>query len=447
MHILLATALSVLLGAGLPAPSALAGEAPGYGHSKPRLVRPEAGPAFLSHGPERFGGSQLELSGPLPPEEPRPGTPRRRVACASDHYFQAVYAYHRSQRSELKAKQIRRRVGQIRAQLERSNYYLAEQSHLAGGPWIDLKFACERKRRISVKRVMVAKKTFDGMVAELRRKGFRKPNADYIVFADFMHPILACGLAKMTIDSRPLAENEANTDNGHAIVWRPCWEGSPPLHEMAHLMGAVQPDAPNGTGWGGLHCNQGHDLMCYAPDGGERNQRMVRPHPCRWMRFDCRGDDYFNPNPKPGSYLAEHWNLASPLNLSIAFTDRPPNIPRPTTKLQTGRPKGGRGERKRLELGRWYRRKAAGPGRASVYRFGKLPRGARELRVVVRSRKSGPFLDVRLVQRDTRACRRIAAGGRVRCRVRRPGSGGWRLRVRTLAYPKKPFHIKASVRR
>ena len=36
------------------------------------------------------------------------------------------------------------------------------------------------------------------------------------------------------------------------------------------------------------------------------------------MKFDCNRDDYFNPSPPGSSWLAKHWNLASPLNRFVA---------------------------------------------------------------------------------------------------------------------------------
>jgi hypothetical protein len=51
--------------------------------------------------------------------------------------------------------------------------------------------------------------------------------------------------------------------------------------------------------------------MCYA-DGGPKNAMST---PCPVLTgiigaaFDCGQDDYFNPAPAPGSYLATHWNV------------------------------------------------------------------------------------------------------------------------------------------
>lgn len=100
------------------------------------------------------------------------------------------------------------------------------------------------------------------------------------------------------------------------------------LHEYAHTMGAVQSSAPHATQKEPLskqkHCTDaqtigrgGTDIMCKSDGEGE-----VFGNACPGMypfHFDCNNDDYFNPRPEPGSYLATHWNLGSPLNRFITF--------------------------------------------------------------------------------------------------------------------------------
>jgi hypothetical protein len=87
------------------------------------------------------------------------------------------------------------------------------------------------------------------------------------------------------------------------------------LHEITHNLGAVQGSAPHSTGMVGSlpagHCFDEQDVMCYA-DGGPNNALTFT---CPWRSgevqetYDCGGDDYFNPTPAPGSWLAEHWNV------------------------------------------------------------------------------------------------------------------------------------------
>jgi hypothetical protein len=73
-------------------------------------------------------------------------------------------------------------------------------------------------------------------------------------------------------------------------------------------MGAVQPTAPHKTDLG--HCWDGRDDMCYA-DGSPEQQRLICKKADDFRKLDCNGDDYFALYPKPGSYLASHWNSAS----------------------------------------------------------------------------------------------------------------------------------------
>lgn len=105
------------------------------------------------------------------------------------------------------------------------------------------------------------------------------------------------------------------------------------LHESMHMMGALSEDAPNYNNQG--HCTDGHDLMCYT----EEEDWNIIDHAIGWLRgegqpipqeqkcdpqdepvlIDCHGEDpegdkdegdYFNPLPKPGSFLDKHWNIA-----------------------------------------------------------------------------------------------------------------------------------------
>jgi hypothetical protein len=80
---------------------------------------------------------------------------------------------------------------------------------------------------------------------------------------------------------------------------------------MAHTLGAVQSSAPHTSGAG--HCVDEQDIMCYA-DGGPNQGLLstvcnVGASPFDFAElFDCNQDDYFDPTPAPGSYLATHWN-------------------------------------------------------------------------------------------------------------------------------------------
>ena len=60
------------------------------------------------------------------------------------------------------------------------------------------------------------------------------------------------------------------------------------------------------------HCWQGADVMCYVEDGGASHAMQYdcpRVGGAIPQAYDCGRDDYFNPAPPAGSYLATHWNV------------------------------------------------------------------------------------------------------------------------------------------
>jgi hypothetical protein len=118
-----------------------------------------------------------------------------------------------------------------------------------------------------------------------------------------------CGFASVLFSRDGLPAPGAGARN-----WWP--EGF--LHEMSHNLGAVQWSAPHSTQPPGFnlprygHCWQGADVMCYTEDSGAAH---VMQYDCPRVggaipqAYDCGRDDYFNPAPAAGSYLASHWNV------------------------------------------------------------------------------------------------------------------------------------------
>jgi hypothetical protein len=110
------------------------------------------------------------------------------------------------------------------------------------------------------------------------------------------------------------------------------------MHEFGHLIGAVQCSAPHSTCPAGErghhHCFEEQDLMCLVDGGSYFAQGGTIVDRCPTAstlaaRWDCGRDDYFNPDPAPGSYLATHWNTYDSLFLESAG-EAPEPEPEPT---------------------------------------------------------------------------------------------------------------------
>jgi hypothetical protein len=104
------------------------------------------------------------------------------------------------------------------------------------------------------------------------------------------------------------------------------------LHEITHNLGAVQWSAPHSTQPPGFqlsrygHCWQGADIMCYVEDAGAAHQMRYdcpRVGGVIPQAYDCGRDDYFNPAPASGSYLATHWNVYDSAFLASCATIAP----------------------------------------------------------------------------------------------------------------------------
>ncbi len=79
------------------------------------------------------------------------------------------------------------------------------------------------------------------------------------------------------------------------------------IHEISHNLGAVQRSAPHrSASW---HCLDEMDILCYDDDGSAGFATYSACSSSTGQLFDCNQDDYFDPSPAAGSYLATHWNL------------------------------------------------------------------------------------------------------------------------------------------
>jgi hypothetical protein len=125
------------------------------------------------------------------------------------------------------------------------------------------------------------------------------------------------------------ATNAHNGGDFAAIMWVPAgttpnssgWQPTVALHEMSHNLGAVGWTAPHSSHPVGgdasdgtySHCWDGQDVMCY--DDGPYKAHAIENWHCPVISgaipqtYDCGHDDYYAPEPAPGSYLATHWNV------------------------------------------------------------------------------------------------------------------------------------------
>jgi len=149
-----------------------------------------------------------------------------------------------------------------------------------------------------------AAQNMTNFIKALSDAGLDQPNRKYLVWMD---DDVICGQATVYVDSKPTQDNDNNgAYPSYARVDRSCWDYGEG-HELMHMLGGVQPDAPHATK--AAHCTDGADIMCYD-DGTGARQQVVCSSSHQW-RYDCRHDDYFSTKPAAGSWLAAHWNTAN----------------------------------------------------------------------------------------------------------------------------------------
>ncbi|MBA2956061.1 hypothetical protein GON03_17105 [Nocardioides sp. MAH-18] len=150
--------------------------------------------------------------------------------------------------------------------------------------------------------------SFNATIAAVQALGYTSPTRKYLMWVD---GVGQCGIAQMYPGS---GAGQDNYNNGSAAQYAridtACWgrsDHSTEAHELSHMLGSVQNDAPHSTTAG--HCFDESDVMCYA-DGGGRAMQQVCPVD-QEVLFDCNDDDYYSTYPPAGSYLASHWNTAN----------------------------------------------------------------------------------------------------------------------------------------
>jgi hypothetical protein len=277
----------------------------------------EDGTLSRSHGPDLFSGAWAKAV-------PAFGSVLRNPVCVknarSQYHHKALYVHAQDQPDR-----YGQFLGEIRSMVKKSNGFLYEESKAKGRP-LQYRTHCTPSGAISVDTVraeisstrrdtLPIAQDYITVVNAVRRAGYTNPFAKYWIYYDGRYPGGAPigGVASGALDDdRLLAENWNNFGPGYGVYYGLSGDlgASVMMHEDAHTMGAVAVTSPNSSK--GFHCNDGQDIMCYQ-DGGSASDAFTN-NVCSRMQFDCNKNDYFNPKPPKGSYLAAQWNLGSPLN-------------------------------------------------------------------------------------------------------------------------------------
>lgn len=327
----LAPAPTAAIGARLPCPDArlLAGIGPVCERADGLIELYTADGRFLglSHGPDAAPPASIASEAPsIPPacvEDP-----------ALDAYAIMIYAIPSDQTDRFPDLE-----DDVREMVNRTNGRVHAEAASLGGR-VDFKLLCDARGLVEVRHEVLptpaGQASFGTVIQDLQARGYDRTHVKYWIFYDDeTHRIPYGGLGNVCDDDRPAL---ANGHNG--LAGTPDGKGSScpnypmyaatfylsdfiMLHEAGHTTGAVQTGAPHSSG--AYHCNDGSDVMCYGDGGFLGNYTS---DVCPDMPWDCNHDDYFHPSPPAGTWLAEHWNLASPLhrNMRVGDPDAPPVV-------------------------------------------------------------------------------------------------------------------------
>jgi hypothetical protein len=146
--------------------------------------------------------------------------------------------------------------------------------------------------------------TFESSISALRKLGYNRTDRKYLIFADANR---YCGIGTFVNDTRAGRGNRNNAGPSYGRVDAGCWSAQMAAHQVTHNLGGVPAGAPNASAAG--HCTDDYDLMCWR-DSTATTLRVVCPERGHEQRLDCNHDDYFHTDPREGSHLDRHWNVA-----------------------------------------------------------------------------------------------------------------------------------------
>lgn len=273
-------------------------------------------PLGYSHGPDPLPDVEAfsNYASTYPTDAPR--QPVCLMATASDYYNQLIYA-----RAADDTDQYASMVPVLRDMALRANGHLYN-SGIFSGRAVDYRFNCSGTDLVVTNVVLPKTKAqytnqFSLLVNDLMAAGLTNAKAKYWVFYDDQGACSCGGTAFMSATQDTADVSNLHNGNSNQVIHAVNYGYTGPfgirimMHENGHNLGAVQNSAPNRDAPTG-HCTDGLDIMCYVP--GSPGDTYLDNVCTGFQVFDCNHDDYFHPNPAPGSYLATHWNLGSTAN-------------------------------------------------------------------------------------------------------------------------------------
>lgn len=250
---------------------------------------PDAADVIVAAGTASSGGSLSQRAIPCRGD----GTSGDRIA-----FYYGYLTGHPNRISSLRARLV--------AAIEQANDVVYRSARETGG-WRYLRVLTDTRCRPLIGSIRLpanAAGDFGRTIDAAQAAHLSSVHRKYVLFVDAGH---YCGLGTLDIDDKPGVMNDSNTGPSWARIDTSCWSGPTTAHEIFHMLGAVQNSAPHADGTG--HCTDDHDLMCYQNPGG-RHLTIMCGGWSEETRLDCHKDDYFSTSPRPGSYLATHWNTA-----------------------------------------------------------------------------------------------------------------------------------------
>ncbi|MEA3200562.1 MAG: trimeric autotransporter adhesin [Thermoplasmata archaeon] len=247
------------------------------------------------------------------PFVPSPVLPHDPICAANlaNPHFELLYV-HANDAPDL----YNQRAARLRALVGEMNSFLHYDASLQGGRTADYVVKCSGGQ-VDVQDVGVNVPSSGDVVGALQ-PSFSAPNTKYIIWFEKRYD---CGYGFETGATGSNAFSSLNGyagGNGWSVIFCDDSEhgAADMMHEVGHAMGAVNSNAPHSDG--GSHCTDKRSMMC-------DNDADNPADPCSTLRYDCGYDDYFNPNPTPGTWIFNHWNQGHKYNAFIQFGTPPAN--------------------------------------------------------------------------------------------------------------------------